>query len=213
MPHGSSAAEEHRLLAGDERLREAVIDLGEVSEAEKAWLFGHARLVLYPTVHEGFGLVPFEALDHGVPCLWAAGTSLSELLPDAAAGIVPWDAAASAGRALELIRDEPARTGNLEAIARAAESLRWDAAAAGLLDVYLATCAQPPSPAGAYERREGLMQAGFSEDAVRLVGPDGLLSPEAERPLLALASHPRVGRPVFRALEAAYRAARARRRS
>ena len=43
-------------------------------------------------------LVPFEAADHGVPCLWAQGTSLSEVLPDEAAGITPWDAEPSADR-------------------------------------------------------------------------------------------------------------------
>jgi glycosyltransferase involved in cell wall biosynthesis len=212
--HGSSAYEERRLLAADERLREAVIDVGEVSEAEKAWLLDRAALVLYPTRHEGFGLVPFEALDHGVPCLWAPGTSLSEILPDEAAGIVRWDAAASGDRALELMRDGPARAENLGALSRAAKGLRWDATAAALIDLYLEACEAPPSPAGAYERRQGLMQPGFSEDAVRLVGPGGLLPREAERPLLALASHPRLSRPVFGALRAAYRAsARLRRRT
>jgi glycosyltransferase involved in cell wall biosynthesis len=204
--HGSSAPEERRLLASDARLREAVIDLGEVSEAQKAWLLDRATLVLYPTRHEGFGLVPFEALDHGVPCLWAPETALSEILPDDAAGIVRWDTAASADRALELMREESARAENLGALARAAQKLRWDATAAALIDVYLATREAAPSPAGVYERREGLMQPGFSEDAVRLVGPGGLLPRDAERPLLALASHPRLSRPVFGALRLAYRA-------
>ena len=81
VPHGSSAADERRMLSTRPELAAAVVDLGAVSEAEKAWLLGRAGLVLYPTVHEGFGLVPFEAAEHGVPCMWAAGTSLSELLP------------------------------------------------------------------------------------------------------------------------------------
>ena len=67
---------------------------------------------------EGFGLVPFEAAAHGAPCLWAPGSSLSELLPDGDAGIVPWDAERSAERALALIRDDGARERNLEAIRR-----------------------------------------------------------------------------------------------
>jgi glycosyltransferase involved in cell wall biosynthesis len=211
--HGSSAEEERRLLGTDEQLRDAVVDLGAVSEAEKAWLLDHAKLVVYPSIHEGFGLIPFEAFHHGVPCLWAAGTSLSEILPDAAARIVPWDAAASADGALALIRDERARAENLRALGEAAQALRWDLAGDRLIDLYLATCAQPRSPASSYERREGLMQPGFSEDAVRLVGPGGLLPRELERPLLALASHPRLGGPVFRAIGTAYRASRRRRRS
>ena len=58
-----------------------MVDLGAVDEAEKAWLYANAALVLYPTVNEGFGLVPFEAADAGAPCLWAAHSSLAELLP------------------------------------------------------------------------------------------------------------------------------------
>ena len=42
--------------------------------------------MLYPTVQEGFGLVPFEAARAGVPCLFAAQTSLAEVLPREAAG-------------------------------------------------------------------------------------------------------------------------------
>jgi hypothetical protein len=183
-----------------------------VSEAEKAWLLGHVKLVLYPSVLEGFGLVPFEAAEHDIPCLWAAGTSLSEILPDAAAGIVPWDAAAGADCALALMRVEEARTANLAAVRDAAATLRWDVAAERLLEVYRATCAEPPTPAGAFERREGVMRGGLSEDAMRLVGPDGLLPRRLERPLLALASNVKVGAPVFRALELGYRASQRWRR-
>ena len=105
-----------------------MVELGAVSEAEKAWLLGRAGLVLYPTVYEGFGLVPFEAAAHSVPCMWAAGTSLSELLDDDAASLVAWDPAASADRALELMRDERERELNVGLIRRAAERLTWDGA-------------------------------------------------------------------------------------
>ena len=73
------------------------------------------------------------------PCLWAPGTSLSELLPDDAAGIVPWDEDRSAERALALMRDPGARQRNLEAIRAAAEPLTWDATAAELVELYEAT--------------------------------------------------------------------------
>ncbi len=212
LPFGSSREAEEHLLGAQPALREAVLDMGEVSEAEKEWLLRRASVVVYPTVYEGFGLVPFEAAEYGVPCLWAQGTSLSEILPDAAAGIVPWDVAASAPRALALMGDEAARADNLSAIRTAAASLRWEAAAAGLIEAYGATCDEPPAPAGAFERSEGLMQPGLSEDAVRLVGPDGALPRELERPLLALAAHPKLRGPVFGALKAGYRASHRLRR-
>jgi hypothetical protein len=203
---GSSIPEEQRLLANDPELAAAVIDLRAVTESEKLWLLGRASLVVYPTVHEGFGLVPFEAADHGIPCLWAPGTSLSEFLPDEEAAIVPWDTAATAERALELMGEGSARKRNVSAIRTAAESLRWDGTARQLLELYRLTCERPPAPISVRERDWGLMRGDLSEDAMRLVGPGGALAPEFERPLLALATHPQLGVPLLRAISAGYRA-------
>jgi glycosyltransferase involved in cell wall biosynthesis len=213
VAHGSSGPEEEELLARRPGLAEAVVDMAAVSEAEKTWLLRRAGVVMYPTVYEGFGLVPFEAADHGVPCAWAPGTSLSEILPETAAELEPWDPVASAERVLALLRDKQARDGNIAAIRAAAPERTWDTTAAQLLDVYHATCDKPISAAGALERTEGLLNGGVSEDALRLIGPGGALPRDVERPLLALAMHPQVGTPVFNAIKAGYTAAyRLRRR-
>ncbi len=206
VAYGSSAPDERTAMARRPRLREAVLELGPVSDREKAWLLNRATLVVYPTIDEGFGLVPFEAADHGVPCMWAAGTSLSELLPDGGASIVAWDARLSADSAIELLRDPRARERNVESIREAAQGLTWDAAAASLVDLYELTCDQPATPASSLQRRQGLMGGMISENGLRLVGPGGALPASVERPLLALATHPRIGMPVFRAVEIGYRA-------
>jgi glycosyltransferase involved in cell wall biosynthesis/GT2 family glycosyltransferase len=206
VAQGSSSADEAEAIALRPHLAGAVWNIGAVSEAEKAWLLERATLVLYPTVHEGFGLVPFEAADHGVPCLWAPGTALTELLGDAEALLVPWDAALSADAAMELLRDESARARNLAAIRHAAAKLSWDATARRLIELYHETCDEPATPTSARERRYGLMQGLLSEDAMRLIGPGGALPSDVERPLLALAMHPHVGAPMFGAIKLGYRA-------
>jgi glycosyltransferase involved in cell wall biosynthesis len=204
VAQGSSCPQEAEMLAMNPRLAGAVFAFPAVSEAEKSWLYGRSRLVFYPTVHEGFGLVPFEAADSGVPCLWAAGTSLSELLPDAEARIVPWSAEDTADNALALLRDDGARAGNLEAIHQAAAGLTWDTAATNLLAAYKLACDGPVTHSGRL-RRERMLDGGLGEDAIRLIGADGVLPPDVVRPLLALATHPRVGTPTFAALRAGYR--------
>jgi glycosyltransferase involved in cell wall biosynthesis len=211
---GSSRSEEQAFLATHPRVADHVLDLGSVSGPEREWLLERADLVLYPTVEEGFGLVPFEAAARGTPCLWAAGSALAEFLPPAIAAIVPWDAAATADRARMLLRDPVERVALVHAVNEAGARLRWEGTARRLLSLYDEVCRQPPTPAGALERAGGLMQSGLSEDAIRLVGPGGLLPREAERPLLALASHRRVAGPVLGLLRAGYRASRlaARRR-
>lgn len=204
VAHGSSRPQERQLAAAHPELADAVLDLGAVSEAEKHWLFERCALVLYPSVVEGFGLVPFEAAAHRVPCMWAPGSSLSELLPDDAAEIVSWDEHRSAEHALALLADGPARERNLTALDAAASGLSWEATARRLAEVYRETAdapAQLPVHAGA------AMSGLLSEDAARLVGPGGELPADVERPLLALATHRHVAAPLFGALKLGYRVA------
>ncbi len=201
MATGSSRPDEQRLLAAHPELAGSVLECGSVTDSEREWLYRRARLVVYPTVYEGFGLIPFEAAAHGVPCLWAPVTSLGELLPADAARIVPWDTAATVPAALELLRDESARKRNLEAIRSAGAGLRWDATAAELVTAYQAACDAPPSPSGEREL------SALGEDALRLVGPGGALPAELHRPLLALAMRPHLMGPVSRAVKLGYRTA------
>ncbi|MBV9605288.1 MAG: glycosyltransferase family 4 protein [Solirubrobacterales bacterium] len=198
VAHGSSRSEEARFLAAHPELAGRVRDLGPVAEAEKRWLYDHAALVVYPSVVEGFGLVPFEAAAHRVACLWASGSSLSELLPDEAAGIVAWDEQRTAENALALMRAGDARERNLNAIGAAAAGLTWDATAQRMIEVYRETAAAPARP-----RSAGGMV--LSEDAARLVGPGGELPADVHRPLLALATRPKIARPVYAALKLGYR--------
>jgi glycosyltransferase involved in cell wall biosynthesis len=201
VAHGSSRPQEQRFLAAHPELGARVLDLGAVSEPEKNWLYREAALVIYPTVLEGFGLVPFEAAAHRVPCLWSPGSSLSELLPDEVAGIVPWNEHATAQNALDLLNDDAARQRNLEAIEAAARGLNWETTARHLLDVYRASADAPPRP-----RPSARAGVALSEDAARLVGPGGELPTDVHRPLLAVATHPRIAAPVFGALKLGYRA-------
>ncbi|MHB1567580.1 MAG: glycosyltransferase [Solirubrobacteraceae bacterium] len=210
IPRGSSRDAERALLAGDSRLAARVVDLGEVADAERDWLLERAALVLCPTVREGFGLVPHEAAARGTACMWAPGTALAEYLPDEVAGMVPWDASATAERALALLRDPALRDANVEAVGAAAQTLTWARTGERLLEVYAAVCRRPPSPAAVLERETGLMRGDVSEDAMRLVGPDGLLPRDLERPLLALLSKPRLAQPLAAALKAGYRASQRR---
>jgi GT2 family glycosyltransferase len=206
VSQGSSRGQEAELLATDPRLSAAVIELAALTESEKAWLYDRAALVFYPTVHEGFGLVPFEAADHRRPCMWAPGTSLSEVLVDSAAEIVAWDAAATADNALALLQDPRRATANLEAIGQASRQLSWDASAQDLVEVYRAVADGPPVP-GPADRRPGVGASvlELNEDALNLVGPGGALPRDMQRPLLALATHQAVGGPVFAAVRAGYR--------
>ena len=71
-----------------------------------------------------------------------------------------------------------------------------------LLDVYRGTA---ESPARARTAGADATLGSLTEDAARLVGPGGELPEDLHRPLLALATHRQIARPVFGALKLGYR--------
>ncbi len=193
---GTSVEEEAAWLRENPGLAEDVVELGECPEAEKAWLYRETALVLYPTVFEGFGFVPYEAAEAGVPVLWAAQSSMADLLPVELAGIVPWDVEATAARAAELIAD-PA--GHVAAVRAVAARYTWERTVEQLIGVYREAAVAPARASS--EPRESL-----SDLAMSLVGPKGWLTPDDQQALLAVSARPALKRTVFSALRGGYKA-------
>lgn len=236
IPYGSSLELEHAVLNEHPQLRDVVIELGAVSDDEKAWLMDRASAVVYPSVYEGFGLVPFEAALKGVPCVFAPQSSLADAAPGETATIVPWDPAESATATNALLTDTDARTQNVEALASAGRALTWAATANAMVHVYREAAVAPVRDAAtlsryAFERERALTAA--HEDLVRrlvderkhaqamydelhaevgsglsLIGPRGTLPEDAQRGLLAISAHPALRRALFGAVAHAFRAGR-----
>ncbi|MBN1558082.1 MAG: glycosyltransferase family 4 protein [Lentisphaerae bacterium] len=101
-------------------------------------LYAGARLLLQTSFYEGFGFPPLEAMACGTPVLSSAGGSLSEVLGDSARILAAFDAAAWAGAARALLRDDAERAGRIEAGRRHAASFRWENTACRTWEVYRA---------------------------------------------------------------------------
>jgi glycosyltransferase involved in cell wall biosynthesis len=147
VPVGSSASEEASFLALHPELADLVIDVAAVDEGEKRWLLGNAALMLYPSVHEGFGLVPFEAADAGLVCAFAAQTATAELLPRSLALIEQWDPRLTADRIAPYLTSESLRSEHAAAVRATAAKLTWTRTARGLIDVYAAAACSRASEA------------------------------------------------------------------
>jgi glycosyltransferase involved in cell wall biosynthesis len=154
IPHGSSQEAERDLIERHPSLKASVRDLGAIGEDEKRRLMSSASAIIYPSVYEGFGLIPFEAALSGVPCAFAPQSSLLDVLPREAATIIPWDPDESALRLLELLRDDAARARHLELLVDAAKRHTWAAAAAAMVDVYRDAAVAPAREATALSRDE-----------------------------------------------------------
>jgi glycosyltransferase involved in cell wall biosynthesis len=97
-------------------LADNVVFFGHASDDELAELYRRAQFYVFPSMHEGFGLPPLEAMCHGLPVASSDATCLPEILGDAARYFDP--------------NDERAITGAMEEVA-ANETLRRDLAARG----------------------------------------------------------------------------------
>jgi len=63
-------------------VRDAVLTLGYVDEADLAPIYRGARLAVYLSSYEGFGLPPLEALACGTPVVISTAPGLTDLWPD-----------------------------------------------------------------------------------------------------------------------------------
>jgi len=142
-PDGSSLAAEAKFLLEHPELAPFVVNLGMISEAEKVWLYSQAGLVLYPTISEGFGLVPFEAAHYGVPCLSTRQGSLVEVLPEDIPVIEEFDPVRAAELAKTLLEDPAAGQKVVDQILAKGTEFSWARVAADVLEVLHEVTSRP----------------------------------------------------------------------
>ena len=122
-----------------------MLDLGHISDGEKAALYRDAALVVFPSLYEGFGLPPFEAAAAGTPAIYAWRASMREFLPRRGA-LPSLEAGEAAEFVASLLRDERSRAALLEEIQAAGRGLTWHTTAAGYLELYRRALERPARP-------------------------------------------------------------------
>ncbi len=117
-------------------LEDQVHFVGYVSDAELALLYRAASALLYPSLYEGFGLPPLEAMAAGCPVVGSTRASLPEVIGDAGLLVEPEDGDALASAMTRLATDPELRR-DLERRGRArAERFPWSQCAAETLKSY-----------------------------------------------------------------------------
>jgi len=108
---------------------------GYVSDAELRALYENAACFVYPSLYEGFGLPPLEAMVCGCPTVVARSASLPEVCGDAALYCDPRDPGDIA-RQIQRLLDSPAERAELRDRGLAhARRFTWSAAATALLEL------------------------------------------------------------------------------
>lgn len=113
-----------RIASSPERAR--IRHLEYVDEQWLPALYSGAELFLFPSLYEGFGFPPLEAMQCGTPVLSSRAGSLPEVLGDAARYVDDYDADAWAQAATSLLDDPAQRAKASEDGQRRAAEYPWE---------------------------------------------------------------------------------------
>lgn len=86
-----------------------IIQTGFVDDADQAALYAGATVFVFPSLFEGFGLPPLEAMQCGTPVICANTTSLPEVVGSAGILVDPLDEDALCQALLDVCRNENLR--------------------------------------------------------------------------------------------------------
>lgn len=115
--------------------------IGNTNDAQAAALYSACDLFVYPSLYEGFGMTPLEAMACGAPVACSHTSSLPEVIGEAGLTFDPTQPHAIAAACLRILSDDALRARLRRAgLARAAQ-FSWRRTAQATLEVYRSACA------------------------------------------------------------------------
>jgi glycosyltransferase involved in cell wall biosynthesis len=107
-----------------------------VPDAELPELYRNASLYVFPSLYEGFGLPPLEAMQYDLPVIASERTCLPEILEEAAVYFNPEDAHAITSAANLVIKDKDTRTKLINQGQKILKKYSWENTAKQTLEIY-----------------------------------------------------------------------------
>ena len=128
--------EETLNYVGRENLGDRVVFTGYVSDADLRALYSSCTVCVYPSLYEGFGLPPLEAMACGAPVITSDLECITETTGKAAVLVPPLDVDGMAQEIVEMLRDEEKRRHFSQIGLRRASQFTWERTAQLTLNVY-----------------------------------------------------------------------------
>ncbi|MGB9133422.1 MAG: glycosyltransferase family 4 protein [Methanosarcina sp.] len=122
-------------------LQKDVIFTGHVPESELAEIYNAVDLFVFPSLYEGFGMPPLEAMACGTPVITSNTSSLPEVVGEAAITVDPYDVDEFAEEMYEVLTNEEFRKEMMKKGLERSKTFTWDNSAKKMLKVYEELCA------------------------------------------------------------------------
>ncbi|MCQ9205354.1 MAG: glycosyltransferase family 4 protein [Omnitrophica bacterium] len=122
--------------AKDLGLERDIIVTGYVSDEDLVYIYNGADLLVHPSLYEGFGFPPLEAMACGVPVVASDVSSIPEVVGDAAILIDPYNTEDLAQVIIKVIDDSSLRQELTKKGLQRAKDFSWERCARETLAVY-----------------------------------------------------------------------------
>lgn len=113
-----------------------VLMTGYVSEQELVQLYNGAECFVYPSIFEGFGLPPIEAMACGVPVVVSNQSAIPEVVGDAGVFFNPFDEKDIGRNLLKMIKNESLRNQKVQLGLEQLKKFKWEKSAKKILEIY-----------------------------------------------------------------------------
>lgn len=123
-------------LVTELRLSKEVIFLGRVAAEELLWLYNSAQALVQPSIYEGFGLMPLEAMACGTPVVVSNVSSMPEVAGDAGLTVDPHNVDELAVAMWRILDDTELRASLIDKGVKRAACFSWDKTASETLNLY-----------------------------------------------------------------------------
>jgi glycosyltransferase involved in cell wall biosynthesis len=133
---GRALAGEERALAEKLGVLDSVVELGGVPDDDIPALYNAVDLLLFPSLYEGFGWPPLEAMASGTPVVCSRAGSLDEVVADAALTADPEDTEALSWHAGAILGDATLRASLIARGLAHAARFSWDRTAREMTGAY-----------------------------------------------------------------------------